>query len=60
VSKKVDIDIAPVTDGLIMDLDPTGHSNAEIDRAQFGYKDKTNVNHPLTFSDNFDWINGGF
>lgn len=53
-------DIAPVTSGLVLDLDPAGHSNAESGRANFGYTDGGGVNHPLTFSDNFDWINGGF
>ena len=53
-------DIAPVTSGLVLDLDPTGHSNAESGRTNFGYTDGSGVNHPLTFSDNFDWTNGGF
>lgn len=53
-------DIQPVTNGLCMDLDPAGHSNAEAGRENFGYKDADGTNHPLTFSDNFDWINGGF
>lgn len=52
--------IAPVTSGLVLDLDPTGHSNSESGRANFGYKDGSGTNHPLTFSDNFDWTNGGF
>lgn len=53
-------DINPVTEGLVLDIDPTGHSNSETDRAEFGYTDGEGVNHPFTFSDNFDWINGGF
>lgn len=53
-------DINPVTEGLVLDIDPTGHSNNETDRAEFGYTDGEGVNHPFTFSDNFDWINGGF
>ena len=53
-------DINPVTSGLVIDLDPTGHNNSETARAQFGYKDGSSTNHPLTFSSNFDWINGGF
>lgn len=52
--------IAPVTSGLVLDLDPTGHSSAESGRTNFGYKDGSGANHPLTFSDNFDWTNGGF
>lgn len=55
-----DVDIAPVTTGLIMDLDPSGHSNSESNRTNFGYLDDNNTNHPLTFSQNFDWDNGGF
>jgi hypothetical protein len=53
-------DIHPVTRGLIKDLDPTGHSNEEADARSFGYKDGEGVNHPLTFSENFDWVSGGF
>lgn len=53
-------DINPVTEGLVLDIDPTGHSNSETDRTEFGYTDGEGVNHPFTFSDNFDWINGGF
>ncbi len=53
-------DINPVTEGLVLDIDPTGHSNSETNRAEFGYTDGEGVNHPFSFSDNFDWINGGF
>lgn len=53
-------DIAPVTAGLELDLDPAGHSNAEANRTSFGYLDAEGVNHPLVFSDNFDWVGGGF
>ena len=53
-------DIHPVTAGLVMDLDPAGHTNAEVGRANFGYKDGSNTNHPLIFSQNFDWTHGGF
>lgn len=53
-------DINPVTSGLVLDLDPTGHSNSETTAQQFGYEDGSGANHPLTFSSNFDWINGGF
>ena len=56
----IGIDVSPVTDGIIMDLDPTGHSNSESNRTSFGYKDGQGTNHPLTFSSNFDWENGGF
>ena len=53
-------DIAPVTAGLELDLDPAGRSNEQTDRASFGYLDADGVNHPLEFSENFDWVNGGF
>jgi hypothetical protein len=53
-------DINAVTNGLVLDIDPTGHSNSENDRNTFGYKDGEGVNHPFTYSPNFDWINGGF
>ena len=53
-------DINPVTSGLVLDLDPAGHSNSENNVTQFGYKDGNGTNHPLIFSNNFDWINGGF
>ena len=52
--------IAPVSTGLVLDIDPSGHSNAETNRAQFGYTDGEGTNHPFTFSNNFDWTNGGF
>ena len=53
-------DIAPITNGLVLDVDPTGHTNAESNRTSFGYKDGSGTNHPFTFSSNFDWTNGGF
>ena len=53
-------DISPITSGLVFDLDPAGHSNSEAGRENFGYKDANGTNHPLTFSDNFDWVGGGF
>ena len=53
-------DIAPITAGLVLDIDPSGHSNNEAGRANFGYIDGDGVNHPFTFSDGFDWTRGGF
>lgn len=52
--------LAPVTSGLIMDVDPAGHSNSEANKDNFGYIDGNGNNHPFTFSPNFDWVNGGF
>ena len=53
-------DIKPVTEGIVMDLDPAGHTNSEVGRENFGYADGAGINHPLTFSSNFDWNHGGF
>ena len=53
-------DINPVTNGLVIDVDPTGHSNQEAARANFGYTDADGVLHSFTYSNNFDWTNGGF
>ena len=53
-------DINAITEALVMDIDPTGHTNSETNHASFGYKDGSGTNHPFTFSDNFDWVNGGF
>lgn len=52
--------ITPVTEGLVLDINPEGHANTETNRTEFGYTDGSGVNHPFTFSDNFDWVNGGF
>ena len=38
-------------DNLRYNLDPTGHSNSDDDREEFG---------GMTFSEGFDWSNGGF
>ena len=54
------VDVQPVTTGLVMDLNPQGHTNQDTNKTSFGYTDGEGVNHPLTFSSNFDWQNGGF
>ena len=56
----IGIEVQPVTNGLVLDLNPAGHTNNDDDKEQFGYTDANGVNHPLIFSDNFDWVNGGF
>lgn len=56
----IGVDVEPITNGIVIDLDPAGHSNAESGRTSFGYKDANGLNHPLVFSANFDWRNGGF
>ncbi len=53
-------DISPVTSDLILECSPAGHSNSESNREDFGYTDKDGINHPFTFSEGFDWANGGF
>lgn len=58
--ESIGINISPIVDGILMDLNPSGHSNSESNKTSFGYKDGQGVNHPLTFSQNFDWQNGGF
>ena len=58
--KSIGYDITPITEGLVLDINPEGHTNTESNRGSFGYTDKDGVNHPFVFSDNFDWINGGF
>ena len=59
-AESFDYDINPITSGLVLDLDPAGHSNSDTNRDTFGYKDGDGVNHPLMLSSNFDWISGGF
>lgn len=58
--QSIGYDITPVTEGLVLDINPEGHTNTESNRDSFGFTDKDGVNHPFVFSDNFDWINGGF
>lgn len=56
----IGISVEPITTGLVLDLNPVGKTNNDTDKTQFGYTDGSGVNHPLIFSDNFDWTNGGF
>lgn len=54
------VDIEPITTGLVLDLNPYGHTNNDANRTSFGYTDGNGTNHPLSYSSNFDWNNGGF
>lgn len=52
--KEVNIDISPVTLGLVFDFDPAGRSNNSADRIW------SSGDVVMSVSDNFDWINGGY
>lgn len=55
--EKLDIDVEPVTAGLMFDFNPTGKSNSDSDRL---WVDKDNPDIKMTVSENFDWVNGGY
>jgi hypothetical protein len=55
VVESLDINVAPVTTGLVFDFHPVGVSNNDIDKRLWSQGDIH-----MTVSDNFDWKNGGY
>ena len=53
---KLDVEIEPVTSGLVFDFSPVGKSNNSESDVEWSYNDAC----ALTTSENFDWINGGY
>ena len=52
--EELNINVEPVTAGLVFDFNPSGRSNSDTDKL-WSYGDIA-----MTVSDNFDWVNGGY
>lgn len=59
IVEKLDVEIAPVTTGLVFDFNPAGKKNSDISNRSWMYSGNYGDIH-MRVSDNFDWIHGGY